>query len=315
MSCVGAGGSYAGCHAARRNHEASVHGSDRRLTDRNAYIKFLEAQAERYDVVASQVEALSTNFREMAERVQDLEDRSHAIEVSAREVVVKSDVRERSLEERVHDATMAAEAAARNATFTQDEKQIIDGQLQRLDKVIKELRVSAEAETSRVRNEAMLGIQEVGQRVNDQLHDFRSVLISEAGASSNSVVREAQATCTRLADDAMGAAEASQRKLEEYQRRTDGGLDVLRVDLTALKAEIAGSCLHREKKAAACFGAEIAQHYRRWRRSSCRGFHGLCRGTREPLSEARGPAGAPTLARITACGARAGLVASAIGCS
>jgi hypothetical protein len=48
----------------------------------------------------------------------------------------------------------------------------------------------------------------------------------------------------RLADDALGAVESSQRKLEELSQRTESGLEVLRVDVTGLRAELAGITCH-----------------------------------------------------------------------
>merc|ERR1712176_686592 len=65
------------------------------------------------------------------------------------------------------------------------------------------------------------------------------------------VIREAQATCVRLADDAMTASEASQKKveelarqteaahkqLEEFSRRTDVALEVIRADIVSIRAE------------------------------------------------------------------------------
>jgi len=77
------------------------------------------------------------------------------------------------------------------------------------------------------------------------------------------VIREAQVTCVRLADDALGATEASQRKmgdlgrqveasqqkLEDFSRRTEVSLDVLRADVAAIRAELAGS-QHRPPPAA-----------------------------------------------------------------
>ncbi|CAE7264724.1 unnamed protein product [Symbiodinium sp. CCMP2592] len=64
----------------------------------------------------------------------------------------------------------------------------------------------------------------------------------------------AQATCVRLADDVLGVAEgsqkkveelagqvgASQRRLEDLERQTEAGLDTLRAENVAVRAELAG---------------------------------------------------------------------------
>ena len=65
------------------------------------------------------------------------------------------------------------------------------------------------------------------------------------------------ATCVRLADDAMGAVEGSQRKLEELAKRTEESLDRLRMDVTGVRAELAGSARPSEAMPATASGALV----------------------------------------------------------
>lgn len=125
----------------------------------------------------------------------------------------------------------------------EDQLRVIEGRVQRLEHAVGDSRATTEAEMSRLRNEVALAVQDLGQRVDERLQALRAWRL-EADEGTASVIREAQATCVRLADDALGAVEASQRKLEELSRRTDAGLEVIRVDITGLKAELAGVAKH-----------------------------------------------------------------------
>ena len=89
-----------------------------------------------------------------------------------------------------------------------------------------------------------------------------------------------EATCARLADDALGAAEASQRKVEEVAqgaeasrrriedvaRQAEAGFEVARVDVTGLRAELAR---HRTTPKACCprHGRSTSRPVRHFRRS------------------------------------------------
>jgi len=139
---------------------------------------------------------------------------------------------------------------------------LLSSRVQRLETAVTEARLTAEAETARLRNEVSLAVQELGQRLDERARALREhldgrvqVLHNFADDGAAAVIREAQATCARLADDALAAAEASQRKveevarhveanqrrLEELARGTEIGLESLRTDLVSVTASSAAA--------------------------------------------------------------------------
>eukprot|EP00929_Paragymnodinium_shiwhaense_P103075 TRINITY_DN6635_c0_g2_i1.p1 TRINITY_DN6635_c0_g2~~TRINITY_DN6635_c0_g2_i1.p1 ORF type:complete len:519 (-),score=105.10 TRINITY_DN6635_c0_g2_i1:287-1843(-) len=216
--------------------------TDRRrlLTDRGAYIAFLEAQAERNSEAAMEVDRLgaglceaTAGLRQVLARVERLEGKGQLPEDL--EDALGSALRSAELaQERVR---LAEEGARSSRQEFQDELRGIDHRLKAVDLALAEARSSAEAQTARTRNELLLAVQDMGQRMEERLAKLKA--FADEGATS--IIREAQGTCVRLADDALEASEATQRKLEDYQRRTEASLEVLRVDFTALRAELAGA--------------------------------------------------------------------------
>merc|ERR1740121_380561 len=124
----------------------------------------------------------------------------------------------------------------------------LDGRVQRLERTAAETRAGVESEAARLRNELSLAVLEFGHRLDERLHESRAL-------PDASALRDAQATCARLADDTLAAVEATQRKVEELGQRTEAsqrrlteavkqaevGLEVLRVDVTCVRAELANA--------------------------------------------------------------------------
>lgn len=226
----------------------------RLLTDRNAYVAFLEAQAERYDGVSSEVEALGAGLHQVVLRVERLEARARSAE---------------DLVERAAGASSAAARAEETALRAEDTAHSSRRQLQEelraasalvqsgVDRAFAEARATAEAELARTRNELSLDSEELGQRLEERLRAFGERLLADGGASS-AAIEEAQATCARLADDSLSASEAAQRKLEEYQRRTEGSLEVLRVHVTDVRAQLAGCLAAEDQRSSAAAAAPPA---------------------------------------------------------
>jgi len=188
----------------------------RLLTDRAAYISFLEAQAERTNAICSEAEEVSATVHRMRGRVEELEEKLRS--------------------------------TARAVELVQEQLRLLESRVQRLENSLGDSRSTVEAEMARLRNEVALAVQDLGQRVDERLQALRAWR-SEADEGASGLIREAQATCVRLADDALGAAEASQRKLDELSRRTEASLEVLRVDVTGLRAELAGYTRGRSRSA------------------------------------------------------------------
>ncbi|CAJ1376866.1 unnamed protein product [Effrenium voratum] len=239
----------------RRAQMGDGKSNDRRrlLTDRNAYIAYLEGHVERFNSALLEVEAAATELRLLHARVDDLEERlqsSHqTIEAVQAQRVQHNEV---SQTDRQDTLEQIHRLEARNL---------------RLEQAMAEGRSVAEADMARMRNELSLAVQELGQRIDERLRlvkdrfdermqSFQDLSNDEAAL----VIREAQATCVRLADDALGAAEESQKKVEEVAQRTssaqrrledvvqqtEAGLEALRAELVAIRAEIAGHAVGGE---------------------------------------------------------------------
>lgn len=206
------------------------------LTDRGAYISFLEAQAERANAICLETEHVGAGLQTMHARVDELEEKLRNT-VKAVELTQDHSVR-----------TGESGRAAR--CELEDQIRVLESRTQRLELGVGDSRITAEAEMARLRNEVALAVQDLGQRVDERMHAMR-VWRCEADEGASGIIREAQATCVRLADDALAAAEVSQRKLDELAQRTEASMQVLQVDLTALKAELAG--VTRHSQAAALF--------------------------------------------------------------
>jgi len=222
----GGGGSYARRHLGGGGDPKS--GGDRNqrlLTDRAAYIAFLEAQAERAGEICAEAEAVNDGLRRLRGRVDELEEK------------VRSAARTAELVQE-HGAR-AGEAARTSRQEVEEQLRVVEGRVERLEQGVGEARITAEAEMARLRNEVSLAVQELSQRIDERFQAM-SQWCSQADESASGVIREAQVICVRLADDALGAAEASQLKVEDLARRTEASLEVLRVDLTGLHAELTG---------------------------------------------------------------------------
>jgi len=147
----------------------------------------------------------------------------------------------------------------------EEELLLLTSRVRRLESAVSEARLIAEAETARLRNEVSLAVQELGQRLDERaraLHDHLDgrvqVLHNFADDGAAAVIREAQATCARLADDALAAAEASQRKVGEVARHGEACQTRLEelargteVELAALRAELASTTASSSATAAA----------------------------------------------------------------
>lgn len=106
----------------------------------------------------------------------------------------------------------------------------------RLERDVSEMRITIEAEIARTRNEMTLALQELSESLHERMQSDKA----KADDATSCLMRETQSTCARLADDALAAAEASQRKVEDFSRQTESSFEVLRVDITGLRAELAG---------------------------------------------------------------------------
>lgn len=232
------------------------------MTDRNAYITFLEEQVERTNGVAEQIGVVNAGLHQMRNRVNDLDERLAEVSRAA-----------------THARDLAADAAscesvdrsvAQCRLELERQVRIAIDRLDMVDDTLVEARISAEAEMARLRNELSLAVQDAGQSFDDRVQ----VLHDLAGEGLHNVLRDAQSTCVRLADDALAAAETSQRKLEEFARRTDASLEMLRIDLTSVRAEVAGF--------------ESANRRGVGNSGNC-ASHSACGGSRQTPSRAHGP--------------------------
>ena len=234
---------------ARRAQLGESKSNDRKrlLTDRNAYIAYLETHVERFNVAYLEVENFHDELRVMKSRVDDLEerfDRSH-----------------RTLELVKAQTLQHLQAGQGERQDALEHVHRLETRGVRLEQQLADGRSAAEADMARLRNELNLSVQELGQRLDERLrhtqHRFEERLQAFQDLSNDEaalVIREAQATCVRLADDALGAAETSQKKvddvarhastaerrLETLKQETEAGMETLRVQLVALQAELAG---------------------------------------------------------------------------
>lgn len=170
-----------------------------------------------------EAEAFGAGLRQIRARVDEMEER---VRTTARAV------------ELVQEQSAQTGESVRGSRQEVDEQfRFVDGRMRTLEHTVGEARSMAEAEMSRLRNEMALAMHELGQRLDERFSQLRA--IADEGAAG--VIREAQTTCVRLADDALGVAEASQRKVTDLERRTEANFEVLRVDIIGVRAELAGS--------------------------------------------------------------------------
>eukprot|EP00435_Cladocopium_sp_Y103_P014565 s1617_g3.t1 len=234
---------------ARRAQLGESKSNDRKklLTDRNAYIAYLEHHVERFNAAYLEVESLHDEVRLMRGRLDDLEerfDRSHR----SSELVKAQTLQQ-----------LEVGQSERHEAFEHVHR--LESRGLRLEQALSDSRSVAEADMSRLRNELNLSVQELAQRLDERLRATRERMEERLQASQELskdeaalVIREAQATCVRLADDALGAAETSQKKVddvarsvasaerrvEDLKQETEASLDAMRAQLVALQAELAG---------------------------------------------------------------------------
>ncbi|CAL1133670.1 unnamed protein product [Cladocopium goreaui] len=234
---------------ARRAQLGESKSNDRKklLTDRNAYIAYLENHVERFNAAYLEVESLHDEVRLMRGRLDDLEerfDRSHR----SSELVKAQTLQQ-----------LEVGQSERHEAFEHVHR--LESRGLRLEQALSDSRTAAEADMSRLRNELNLSVQELAQRLDERLRTTRERMEERLQASqelskdeATLVIREAQATCVRLADDALGAAETSQKKVEDVARQassaerrvenlkqeTEASLDAMRAQMVALQAELAG---------------------------------------------------------------------------
>lgn len=234
----------------RRCPPGDAKSTDRRrlLADRNAYIAYLEAQVERANEAALQAEEVGASLRQVRARVDDLE---------------------KQVTNRNH-LTAHRSAALPRASGNDNDATLLPSRVRELEVAIAECRVNAEAENTRLRNEVSLAVQELGQSLDERGKQLQQRLESTvielqglaavtgggaaesaaASVAAREAIHEAQATCARLADDALAAAEASQRKvqdiadqneacrrrIDDLERGTETGFETLRSEMNASTA-------------------------------------------------------------------------------
>lgn len=195
------------------------------LTDRNAYVAFLEGELERVSASCAAVEGIGPQVEALQGRLDGLEEK---VKVASR---AADTARERG--ERASNASLECRSDVEELL------RVVEGRVQRLEHGAGEARYAAEAEGSRLRNEVTSAMQELHQQVDSRLSSFQE-LHAALDDTAQGRAQEAQATFARLADDAMGVAEAAQRRVEELRKKTEAALDLVQVDLTAIRAELAG---------------------------------------------------------------------------
>lgn len=212
---------------ARRPSAEKLGEKPKALMDRAAYVSYLEGLVERASEAHREAEAAGLGVAQVQGRVETLEEQAQS---AARQL--------ETLQEqgrRLEDASRICRLDLEDQVVRLDHS--IDARVQRLERSAGDARATAEAEMARLRNEVTLAIQELGQRIDERA----LVLRQHVDESASAAVRQAQSTCVRLADDALAAAEETRRGLLEHERRVEASFDVFRVDLTAMRAELAGS--------------------------------------------------------------------------
>lgn len=195
---------------------------------------------ERFNAAYLEVESLHDEVRLMRGRLDDLEerfDRSHR----SSELVKAQTLQQ-----------LEVGQSERHEAFEHVHR--LESRGLRLEQALSDSRTAAEADMSRLRNELNLSVQELAQRLDERLRTTRERMEELSKDEATLVIREAQATCVRLADDALGAAETSQKKVEDVARQassaerrvenlkqeTEASLDAMRAQMVALQAELAG---------------------------------------------------------------------------
>lgn len=239
FSMMGVSGASSGGYLRKfqlQQGEAKCDADKRRAAaDRNAYIAFLEEQVERSSAAALEAESSALGLRQLRSRVEELEERGRN--------------HSRSLELIQGQCLQTAESSRADRHATEEQLKQLELRFSRFELQSREAKAAADADVGRLRNETCLAVQELAQRLDDRTHLLQERMegrvqalqaFTDQGASA--VIRNAQATCVRLADDALGAAEAAQRKgdevalecrrrLEELSRDTQASLESLREEL------------------------------------------------------------------------------------
>jgi len=174
----------------------------RLLTDRNAYISYLEGLVERADVAQAEADACSKGLSDVRTRMVDLEDK----------------------------VRIGTEASNAN-------RQDMETRLLRLETLMGEARFAAEADVVRLRSETTTMVSDLAQRLENRMQTLSSFL--DEGQAN--IIREAQAVCARLADDALAVAEEAKRGVGELERRIEVSLDTLRFDVSSARAAAAST--------------------------------------------------------------------------
>lgn len=219
----GVGGGYS-----RRCAPGDVKTNDRRqlLADRNAYIAFLESQLQHNNEAFEMAREAHNEAESVGASVHRISNRIGDVEQTMR-------TRLGDLEGKMQACTEVHEALGNRCRITEDSMERLGP---RLERDVAEVRITTEAEIARTRNETTLALQELSESFNERLQSDKA----KADETASRLMGEAQSTCARLADDALAAAEASQIKLEDFSRQTESSFEMLRVDVTALRAELAG---------------------------------------------------------------------------
>jgi len=240
-SSVGSGGGYS-----RRCIPGDPKSADRQrlMTDRAAYIAYLEAQIERTEKVCEESEAVQAGVHRIRDQVTALEDKVRNAGVTIQMV---QEYGERT-----------GESVRESHRELDDQLRTVEGRVQRLEHSVGESNFTSDSQTARLRNEFMLAMQELEQRLDERFHASNSEMRSFCSRAEEAI-REAQSTCVRLADDTLGAAESSQQKLQEFKKTTEAKHEVLCMDLTGIRAELAGlQSVRGQRSARSCGDSSVS---------------------------------------------------------
>ncbi|CAK9086673.1 unnamed protein product [Durusdinium trenchii] len=256
---------------ARRAQLGESKSNDRKrlLTDRNAYIAARSWSVENFNAAYLEVETLQEELRLVKGRMDLLEER---FETSQRSVEMVK-------------ATLRHEAGQADRQDALEHMHRLESRALRLEQLVSDSRSTVEADMARLRNELSLSVQELTDRFDERLRASREryeerlqALQDFSNDEAALVIREAQQTCVRLADDALAAAMSSQKKVEEVslkassaerrledtKQETEAGMEALRLQIVGLQADFAGFRATGEARweggcASRCFGTSAGQ--------------------------------------------------------
>lgn len=234
---------------ARRAQLGESKSNDRKrlLTDRNAYIAYLENHVENFNAAYLEVETLQEELRLVKGRMDLLEERFETSQRSVEMVKVQS--------------LQHMEAGQADRQDALEHMHRLESRALRLEQLVSDSRSTVEADMARLRNELSLSVQELTDRFDERLRASREryeerlqALQDFSNDEAALVIREAQQTCVRLADDALAAAMSSQKKVEEVslkassaerrledtKQETEAGMEALRLQIVGLQADFAG---------------------------------------------------------------------------